>query len=172
MASSPTVSRKPQCRICNDLNYQGHQETNLDGNKLDLKFEFSELDRDCPFCRLVILSIESVVDKDSWNARIIYETDGKGRSASVRLHLEKDRPITGSLGFSYEKVNLIEAGVYKTGNPYASEVSQFRFSIYSRDEVSFSFAPSKRLKPENEITNHRRVQCSPHLLHFHLFAEM
>lgn len=167
-------SRKPQCRICNNLNYQGHQKTNLEYNTLDLKLEPAELDRDCPFCRLVILSIESVVNKDSWNARIIIKEDGKEENGWLWLRLEKYRPIIGLLRFPYKKANHVEAEVHRTGESPKDtyDFPLVRFCIYSRDEVCFSFEPSKRLEPEHEIINHRRVQCSPYLRLFHLFAEM
>lgn len=131
--------RRPRCRTCNNLDYKGHQETDSEGNKLELKIKFPELTRDCPFCGLVILSIESVVGKDCWNARIIDPEDGKEMGTIVTLYLEKGKPITGRLLFWYANSShtRLNADNIVSQND-GTRIVQVRFVIYSMDEVSSS----------------------------------
>lgn len=142
-------SRRPRCTICNNLDYRGHSETDLQEQKLELTFEFPDLDRDCPLCRLVILSFESVVDKDCWNARTIYPWNGKEALAGVSLILVKDRPIRGYIYFQYNKPSHTrqhEDGQNTGGSSEdAEEKLDVGFLIYSGDEVTYSTKTSKHL---------------------------
>lgn len=88
-----------------------------------------ELNRDCPFCRLIASSIESVVDKDWWNGRKINSEDRNenenDKDGSVMLIVSKDSPI---IGFFYYGGSL-----------------EVKFMIYSSDEVCSSPKPSGNL---------------------------
>lgn len=111
-------------------------------------FAFPELDRDCPLCRLVIVSFESVVDKDCWNARVINPEDGKEGFARVSLTLEKDQPIRGTVYFGCKPIHTRqdENGQNTGGSSgNAGELIYVEFLIYSNDEVTFSSKRSKHL---------------------------
>lgn len=137
MASLSTVSRKPRCKICNDLDYQRHQETSRLFDSLSLELTFAELDHDCPLCRLVISSIESLVDKDCWNARIIGPVYGDMKADLLTLNLVKDGPITVNFIFAHKKTDQTRPDGFNTrgSSENASNVFTVNFIIYSRDEV-------------------------------------
>lgn len=141
MASSLTLSSKSRCKICNNLDYRGHQDTDLQGNHLVLELAFQKLNCDCPFCRLIISSIESVVDKDSWNARQISPDDGSRKNGSVTLVVAEDEPII--VFVHYDDTNHTEAEVNNTWG--FSERAHVKFMIYSSDEVCFSPKASENL---------------------------
>lgn len=161
--ASRRFDRTPRCRTCNNLDYKGHQETNHEENRLRLKFEFPALDRDCPFCGLLVLSIESVVDKDCWKAIIISPQDGKETATTINLDLAKDKPITGTLWFRHRKPNHTRLDVNNK-----AFLKDFRFILYSVDEV---FPPLTRpsIRRQARLIRYRCAQCSPRFLHFHRF---
>lgn len=172
MASSCTgFDRRPLCRTCNDLNYKGHQAYGPGRNRLRLFIKFSELDRDCPFCGLVILSVESVVDKDSWNARIMDPTDWKEVDADIGLDLEKDKPALVWLWFWHENPNHTRPDVdnIASGNSGIRE-SKVRFVIYSNDEVLLP-PTAQEFDAEQRLIRYRCAHCCPPFLHFHPFEE-
>lgn len=140
MASSSTILCKPRCRVCNNLVSQGHQDTDLERNTLELPLAFPKLDRDCPFCRLVIFSVELAVDKDCWNARIINAKDGKEEGTLVVLYLMENRPITCEFAFCHGRINHTGPNGHNTGSSSEDGISVVgtRFLIYSGDEVPFS----------------------------------
>lgn len=128
--------RRPLCRICNNLNYKGHQRTDPKDNELTLDFEFPEFDRDCPFCGLVVSSIQSFVDKDCWNARLIDPENGKERGTIITLRLEKDEPITGLFIFWHENSTQTKLDVHNTvARKTGIGRSEIRFIMYSTNEV-------------------------------------
>lgn len=138
-------SRKPLCKICNNLDYRRHEETDLENNELKLKFTFSELNRNCPFCRLLSSSIESVVHKDCWDARV---EDGNETSATGMLKLVKDNPIAGDILLWYNKSNHPGPDLRDTGGPSEdrSEFLSLDFIIYSRDKVFCSHPGRLRIR--------------------------
>lgn len=117
--------------------------------ELVLRFKFPDLDRDCPLCRLVILSFESVVDKECWNARVINPEDGKEVLATVSLTLVKDRPMRAYAWFSYIKPShdRQQEDRQNTGgsSENVEEILDIEFLIYSRDEVTYSTKTCKHL---------------------------
>lgn len=135
MASSSTLFRGPRCKICNNLDYRGHEDTDLENNELNLEFRLSEFNHNCPFCRLVFSSIESVVDKDCWDViKICLEReDGNETNATVRLNLVKDNPISVDIFLWFKN----RPDVRDTGGSSEDMVGllPLEFIIYSRDKV-------------------------------------
>lgn len=137
MASLSTITREPRCKVCNNLDHQGHQETIILNDALALRLTFAELDRDCPFCCLIISSIESLVDKDCWNARVIDPENGDMKLDSLSLNLVNDGPITVHFIFAYRKPNqtMPDANNMRGSSENASIALTVKFLIYSGDEV-------------------------------------
>lgn len=137
MASLSKSTSKQRCKICNNLDYQGDQETNLFSDRRTLSLTFAELDHDCPLCRLVISSIESLVDKDCWNARIIAPVYGDLKADALSLKLVKDEPVTVHFIFAYKKPDPTRPDGFNTRGSSENEPSLLtvNFLIYSRDEV-------------------------------------
>lgn len=125
-----------RCKIWNNLDYQGQQQSDLEDNGVSLVIAFSELDRDCPFCRVVILSTESIVTKDYWNARPIDPENGEDMSTYLSLQLVKDEPIRGGLVFKYDTPELTKRDGRNTWSSSKRPRESLKFLIYSADEVS------------------------------------
>lgn len=139
MASSSMLLRMPTCKICQNLNSQEQQQSELEDNGINLILPFSKLDRGCPLCRVGILSIESVVDKDYWNARIINPENGEEIFTYLYLDLVKDEPIRGCFMFKYHDTpRLKRRDAHNTGRPSENSREYFvmKFLIYSADKVS------------------------------------
>lgn len=126
--------RMPRCQACNNLDYQGQEESEPGYNGVDLILPFSKLDRDCPFCRVVISSIESVVGKDYWNARVINPENGKEMFTTLSLYLVKDEPVRGCFIFQYDTPSGYNTNGGSPENARESYV--MKFLIYSADEVN------------------------------------
>lgn len=150
MASSSILFRRPRCKICNNLDYRGHEDTDLENNELNLEFRLSEFNHNCPFCRLVFSSIESVVDKDCWDViKICLEReDGSETWATVMLNLVKDNPIAGNILLWYNESNHPRSNVSDTGGSSEDRPNPLRldFIIYSRDKVFCSHPGRLRIR--------------------------
>lgn len=151
---NPLLPRKPRCKLCNNLDYRGHRNSDLETSQLLLDVAIQKLNRDCPFCRLIILSIESVVNKDDCNAKKISPEDGNENDGSVTLVVEEDKPIIGYL--YYNETNHTEAEVNNTGS--SPERANLKFMIYSSDEVCFSPKLSESFDTEYGVITYRRVR--------------
>lgn len=125
--------RRAPCGTCNDLDFRGHQRTDLDEKELVLDFAFQNLDTGCPFCRLLTASIESLVNEDHWKARVVLQHD---EVAPGQLTLKKGEPIVCNFWFRYYSKS--------SGRDVASHrriedvtlISGVRFIVYSEEDVS------------------------------------